>query len=213
MNVDDFIRALTRFLPSWAISLAQPVIDRLLAVYAWAYGLGARVAGGWRSLRTGVTRARDGLIRLPGEVFTTFMWLVTVRIPAVLRVAINTAVTTVTDIINRVRAAILAELATLRRWATDAVNGVLGLLGTLRRWVTDQLNTLISAVRRLLGQVFGVWATPERLAEWLIGALWARWWRYASDHADEVLAWLWARRQTAQLRAVAEVEQVLGRLL
>lgn len=208
-----YLRALLSVLPGWLAAPLRPLTDRLVAIWQWAYDLGRRTVGRWALVTIAGRILSDGLHYLAFETYSTLAWLSVVSVPRWARWARDLAITTLVATVTRLLALRDAAIAALRAWAIVQI-GLLGRgVADLRRWAVARLAGLAVSVARLLRHVFGVLGTPERLAAWIVGAMWLALWRYGWSQRDRLAAALWARRQPILLRSIVEIERIIGRLL
>lgn len=208
-----YLRLLVSLLPGPLRAIATPLVDRLVAIWQWSESLARRVRDGWRRLQAGARRMRDGLDKLGRETFVTLRWLLSVRVPALLRTLRDDLVQWVT---GRLRDLLLA-VDQARRLVLDLGarirNELLSRVDGLRRWLLEAIKDLVATVAALRDRALHLWGTPERLATWLAGAMWSALWRYAWSQMDRLTSALWRQRRVITLQILAEVERQIGRLL
>ena len=211
--MESWLAGLVSTVPSPLRPVARIIIGAVLAVYKWAYGLGKRARSAWNPLSVAAGLLKIGLGALGGEVYSTLRWLTLVKVPALARWARDTAVRLIVPLLTTLGNALRALVGDLRRWAESAISRVLSTLSNLARWAGDRVSEIKADIKRLLAMVFGTWSTPERLATWLVGAMWSALWRYVIGQRDRFALAAWQMRQTITLKTLSEIERILGRLL
>lgn len=209
----SYLRALLSILPGWLAAPLRPLTDRLVAIWQWAYDLGRRTVGRWALVTVAGRVLLDGLHYLAFEAYSTLAWLSAVSVPRWARWARDLAISVMTATVVRLLALRDAAIAALRTWAILQIGLAARGLADLRRWAVAQLAGIMVTLTRLVRHVFGVLGTPERLAAWIVGAMWTALWRYGYSQRDRLAAALWARRQPILLRSIVEIERIIGRLL
>lgn len=98
-------------------------------------------------------------------------------------------------------------------WATRAANFVHGLLDDFSRWAVGWISRLVGDVGRLLRRIFDDWATPERLAAWIVGAMFRALWGFFLSNVERVSVSLWPLRARIIMSTLGLVERILARVL
>lgn len=211
--MEAYLRALIAILPPFLRGPAGGIVDRLLAIWRWSESLARRVRGGWQRVLSGAARLRAGIERLAGQAYTTLRWLTLVRVPQLAGLAREAAIRWAAARV----AAILADLAALRGFAIGLVakaeSRVRALLDSWVAFLRQQLAGLLADLRRVIGHVFGVLGTPERIVDWLFAALLARVTRWVIGNADRLAGMVWRQRTRIALSTVEWVERFIARML
>jgi AcrR family transcriptional regulator len=167
----------------------------------------------WRNLRAWVDHF---MLNRFWSLLAIYDWgrnLIFVRIPRLLdqlsRDLTSWAARLINDVGNLARALYRQAID----FATRAVNVVRGILDDLSRWVTAWINRLIADVTRLLRRIFDDWASPERLAAWLVGAMFRALWGFFLSNVERVSVALWPLRMRIIMNTLGLVERILARVL
>lgn len=211
--MESFLLALVYALPGPLRPLASPVAARLLRVWRWSDSLARRIKGGFVKVILGAARLRDGMLRFASETVTTLTWIVRVRVPQLIAQARGAIIAWAVARIREATVLLTRAIDVLRRWTLARLADAMDLLDGLRRWVGSLLAPIADRVRALLAHVFGPLASPERLAAWAIGAIWAAFWRLAYGRLEAIAEAVWRRRRALLLRTLVEAERIIGRIL
>lgn len=213
LALERYLRALASLLPAPVRAVASPVVDRLLAIWTWSRSLARRARTGLIPMALATRDARDKIIDLASQAHATLWWTRHVMVPG----AVGHATDGVTRWVGERLRAIGSDIGAVRSWVAGLVSASLALaldaLADLRDWARGRLDTLAAIVDGTAERVWRLWGTPERLAAWLVGAMWTALWRHASDQLETIAEAIWARRQRLILRGLAEAERLIGRLL
>jgi hypothetical protein len=147
------------------------------------------------------------------ETYITLRWLLLTRIPALIRAARDAVVRWASSAIHTVDQAIRRVIATLDKWAKQAVASVTNALRQFRDWALGRINALIADAARLIRRVFGDWSTPAKLATWLIGAIWTAGLRLLYGQRDRIATWFLRTSTSFTLWLARSLESVIGRLM
>lgn len=209
----NWIYALANVLP-WPVNKgAKWLADRIFGVFNDGVAFARWVKDGFFTL------ARDGKAFLNSahswfaEMYVTVRHIVTVRIPRMANDAVQRATKWAADRVTWALNQAKALISTLDRWAKTAISMLRSWAEGAVRWLTGQVNSLIANARKLLDRVFGLWATPLRLAEWLIGALWSVALRYLYQQRDRIATWLFRESGAFTVWLARQLESILLRLL
>lgn len=146
-------------------------------------------------------------------VYTTMRWLTLVYIPRKIGDLSRSIVAWTRAEIAHAVAALLAEIAALRAWATKEVNRALAAVGALSAWTVREIGQMRADIARIKDRVFGVLATPERLAAWIVGAMAGALLRYVLAHAEALADYLWRRRTSLAVTSISLIERIVTRVL
>lgn len=211
--MEQWLTGLIAGIPGPLRPAAGVVIGAILRVFQWVDGLFRRVVGGWNPIYVAQDWFRGGLTWFRDEVLATVRWIIVTKIPQWANHALDLAVRWAHDRLVELRNWVEGTAQSILRWTSDRINDIRSFLDSLQRWITDRLKELYDAVRELLRRVFDTWATPLRLAEWLIGALWGVFWRHAYAQRDRIIEFIWRGMLPLLLRFAAEIERQIARLL
>lgn len=189
------------------------ILDRIWAVFGDGIRFARhikdgiqRLVGGYKNLIRGV---RDALV----EAYQTVKWIIVTEIPRRVKRGVDDAIKWARTGLKDLRNLLEDAIRTLDRWAKNAFNTLKSWAEKSVKWLTDNVNSLIANVRRLLDRVFGLWSSPTRLAEWLIGALWAVLLRFLYSNRDRIARWLIQSSPAFTQWLAREIERVLVRML
>ena len=211
--MEQWLAGLIAAVPAPFRPAAQVVIGAILRVFQWVDGLFRRVVGGWNPIYEAARWLTSGITGFRDELVTTIRWLILTKIPGWANYALDLAVRWARDRIVELRDWTAGAVQAAIRWANDRINAVRDFAEAVRRWLVDLLRDPLEVLRQLRERVFGTWANPLRLAEWLIGALWTVFWRYAYSQRDRIVEWVWRSAGPLLLRFAAEIERQIARLL
>lgn len=209
---------------AWIISLitaaVSPVRVAIAEIVARFTSLWATVTGFWSRTRDELARwiglARSWALaggRYVGAAYTVARYIITWLVPHGLAVMadqiVSWAVEFVTGLVNDVR----AELGIVRDWFISTVNNVIRVLSEFRTWATARIGELIDTAKALVKHVFGPLATPERLAAWIVGAMFMALLRYLVDNAVPIGRAIWAARTQVTVENLNKAEDIFIRIL
>lgn len=209
----NWIYALANVLPFPLNKGAKWIADRIFSVFndgvLFSRWLKAGFHSLWANGKAFLVASRDWLT----ETVVTFQWVILTRIPKVAADTLKNAIKWATDRVAWLDRTLRAVIHTLDRWAQNAINAVKSALSAFQNWATRLINALTSNVKSLLDRVFGLWATPQRLAEWLVGALWSVFLRFLYQNRERIASWLIRSSGTFTVWLARELERVLLRML
>lgn len=140
-------------------------------------------------------------------------WLATVRIPQ----AIDAAARGITGWVQGLIDDVQRGLATTRDWLLDKARGfanaVYEYAHAVYTWVTDRLGEIWTTLTVVAKLVDAFLTDPSKLATWAIGAIWSAFWRYADQHLDGIIEFVWQRRSIVVSRLLDRTEAIIERLL
>lgn len=209
----EWIYALANVLP-WPVNKgARWLADRIFGVFSDGVKFARWLKGGfhslWASGKNFLLAKREWLL----ETVVTFQWLVLQRIPKIARDTLNGAIKWATARIDWLHSLLRGTIDTLERWAKNAINALKSALSAFQNWATGLINALRSNVTRLLDRVFGILGTPQRMAEWLIGALWTVFLRFLFQNRERIASWFIRGSGSFTVWLARELERILVRML
>lgn len=211
--MEAWLRGLLLGIPQPLRGGAELIFTAIIRVFQWTLGLGRRAVAGWWEILAGATRLAMGLGGFVADTYDILRWLILIRIPQWANWAINTTVHWAADRFRWLEGVARGLVAGLQRLVLNLLKGLADALTTFRAWTLGRLADILSTVRILVAHALGTLGRPERLAAWAIGAIWTAWWRYAWHHIDAIADVVWRARRGLALRAINEIERILGRLL
>jgi hypothetical protein len=211
--VEDWIRSLIAQGVRSVTGLAQATARRLTSVWSVITAFFVRVATAATTVRARILGLFAAMARHAAATLTTLRWIILTYVPRRLAQAAADLRTWTANLIRTTVNAVRALVDQLASWARARVAELLGALDALRRWALDRVALLADRVNRLLDRVFGLWATPSRLAAWLVGAMFGALLRFAVDNAVRVGRALWAARARVALDGLHLVEDIITRII
>lgn len=208
-----WLQGLLWVLPGWLQAPLRSLVDGIKGVWSWFDELARRYIPGWRRIAGAGQWLAGGLWELARETTGTLRWLALSAIPEARDWAIHRAITWASQRLTELRTWAVGRLDSLRRWATDRLRSLITTLDSLRKWASERIADLKKRVDTLITRVFSTWATPGRLATWLVGAMWGALWRYGWSNVDRFALFFWRRRQALLLFGAREIERILAKLL
>lgn len=137
----------------------------------------------------------------------------TVAIPNAARWALREAVSWSGAAVSRIHALLSAALRVVRDWAARELAGLLVLLRNGLQWVQDLFGPVLNWISRYGNRVVDLVLHPDRLAAWIVPALWGPLWRYLQARAPTIGSWF-LRRSIASVGPLAGmIESVLAKIL
>jgi hypothetical protein len=193
--------------------LANDVRDRLAAIWGAITGVLVGIAGKVYGLASTVGRLRPGLLRWASETYVTMRWLILQRIPQVAASTLDRATRYAASVVDRLRREAIGWLANLQRWAERAANTLTASLRDFANHITGRVNSIVDTLNRVRNLVFARLTSPERLASWVVGAMWSALWSYANDNAARYGRALWRRRRAIEGAVVTWLDEMIARVL
>lgn len=210
--MEAWLRALISSIPQPFRSAGELVIGAIIRVFQWTNSLLIRTRGNWNPLADAARWLNQGIDSLASEIYTTVKHLILTKIPQWAQWAVDNALRWAADRINEAKAIARNLFNSAIAWARDQINAARDLIGSVLKWAADRIAWLWAGVTRLLDRVFTDWASPLRLAEWLVGAMWTVLWRYAWSQRDKFVDVARGFTLTLLLRASKEIERQIARL-
>lgn len=211
--MESWLRALLSLAPSSIQSFATGVRDRILALYSWVNKVLVGAFAGWVRFATALGHARNWITWAIGEGYLTMRWIATIRVPALIRFAVEAAIRGLVFAINAAEARAKALVTALTRLTNAAVASLTKTIADLRSWAVRKTNEIIATLIVVRDLVMTLLTSPTRLASWLAAAMTRELWLYADRNADKIFAWAQRRSLAYTVSAVKRIEQILGRIL
>lgn len=213
MDIRSFIYWLADHAPPGLRTVARWIADRIFAVWDDVSQIFRLARPSWLRL---AQRMWDNIrvVRYAiGEIASTLRWITTVKVPQ--------AVSRLWDDITHW---VLAQLNLLRDFTTGLyrtvrdeffhnLNLVLDALNGFQHWVTQQISDLWKLLTSTASRVASLLGDPNRLAAWLVGAMFTALLTLVRDHADALADYVWARRERIIVSLIGRVEAWLARVL
>jgi hypothetical protein len=167
----------------------------------------------WQALRGRVSIWVNAQIRHAASVALTLKWFVVTYLPRQLGLLAASVKAWTADLLARLEAKAVSLFNSVMKWAGEQIQKALGLLSNLRTWAVSQISSLFDIVGRLAKQVFGVLSTPERLADWIVSAMWDSLVKFAKANTHRVEALIVSQRATIWRMVISVIEEVMTELL
>lgn len=211
--MEDWIKSLIKSATSSLSSAIHSVTSRLSSVWGVVTGFFGSVQKSWVRYRNAayqwiVMQERHAL-----AVYTTLRWIITTLVPYLVSRAVTALHTWASALVSDAKRIAASALAQLSTWAHDALNVLTSTLNAVKSWALGQIQSLISRAERLEKQVFGVLSTPERLAAWIVAAMFSALLAYAVNNAERLGAVVWANRGKMYLFASKWLDDVISRII
>jgi hypothetical protein len=211
--VDSWLRSLANLVPAPLRNFATGLIARISSVWTVITGFLATVRTQWQNLRRRVGDWVDAQLRHALAVATTLKWIVLTYIPRQLGDLARSVRTWTADLISKLESKAVSLFNTAVQWASTHIQGVLNSLSVLRNWAIGQVNAILDPLGRIAKMVFGVLSTPERLADWIVGAMAGRLMDYAKANAHRVESFVVSQRAVIWRIVISVIEDVFTELL
>lgn len=211
--MEAWIRNLINSAESRSESLARAIADRIIALYSWVNTTYTKAKAALGRLASAAGNAGSYILSTASETYLTLRWLITVRIPAVLKAANDSLVKWATGVVNAAKTELKSLITTLNAWAQKAIATVTSLLNAFKKWATDKINGTIETLTKVAIIVYNLLTVPSRLASWLVAAMTRELWLYADRNADKIAQWARARSVSFVTSNIARIEGILSRLL
>lgn len=178
------------------------------------------IANRWNALGGYVVGWHDKVVYWGGIVsrfayrtylFTT--WIVRVRIPGAISIAVQSAVAYLTGIVAAVESAIMAVVAALKYWTQQAIDVIVEFVHTVKAYAEYWVGRIREFVNNLVSALSHVLSGPQALAEWLLAAMLKALLRYIYVQRDRIFTWLLRESRVFTLWLAKEVEEMIVRIL
>lgn len=211
--MEAWIKALLGLAPTSVQSFAGGVRDRLLTMYSWVSKAFIGGFAGWLKLTAVIALVRTWVVSPVREAYETLRWLATVRVPALISIAVTLLRTWATALVNLARAELKALVATLDKWTRAAVTKIVSAFNSFRAWATTNINQTIATLTAVKNIVVALLTVPSRLASWLVAAMLKEILSYTERNFARIFAWARQRSIAYAVDTVVRIEQVLGRII
>lgn len=192
--------------------LAQGAVDRIASVYSAFTNALSRVRA---SFGTWAARGATWALATANnawEVAQRIRWLYVTVIPALVGQALNTARQYALTLMNAAVTTARAELGQLRAWATQRLSEALRAISGVSAWATERFAAVAVDLRRIKDHLFGPLATPNRLAAWLVGAMFTALLSFVWAHAAALAEIAWRNRKIVPNRTIDLIDDITERI-
>lgn len=205
----DLIESL---LPSWLLD-PRRIVTAVRNLIAYVHDL---FRGAFNRIRDVITAQFPWLVgffdafdSVLSNIFLWAHWLVTVRIPAILRQAYDVAYTLARTLFNQAIAFAQNVLDTALSYARALWHAAMVEVVSLRNWALHAVADIVANVRWLLNQVVTLLTDPAKLAEWLAGAMLRALGRYVWTNARRLARVAWPLVLPAALASAHLLESII----
>lgn len=213
MSFEEIIDRLVSLFPSPLRGPAQYVANVFLTLWHTVTDFWSRVRYGWQLLRAAAWGRILAQLRHAYALAVTLRWLITVYVPRQAGIFAQAVRTEARQLYAQAVNFAAAELAKLRDFAVRELDQLAGYLDSWAHWVSDHVHGLEDDAKRLKDRVFGTWASPERFAQWAIGAIMSAALGFLLDNAVPFGRRLIAQRTQLFLEGLNKAEDIVTRIL
>lgn len=135
------------------------------------------------------------------------------RIPRAFSHALNTAVEWARRFAAGAVATARGLFSTVLDWVARNLAAVRGALTAARDYLLKLISPVVAWLSRIGNRVADIVLHPDRLAAWLLPALWAPLWRYLRSREVAVARWVLRSSVGAVVASAGAVESVLAKIL
>jgi hypothetical protein len=193
--------------------VANAATARILAIYNLVIGFFARIKAvvvGMRAVIIAWLAAHvDALLSILGTV----QWLAFTYLPARLGAAQAAILTWAAQQIASALAVAQSAITALRTWALAQLVAVAKAINALQGWAVTQFAAALARVNRIEGYLFGILATPDRIAAYIVDAMAHALARWAKDNAVTVGRMFVRWFMSGLVGALSTVEDLITRIL
>lgn len=208
-----WIYALVGLLPFPLDKGARWIADRIYSPWIDGVHFAKWIKGGVARWRDKYLFMLDGLRTFYLESFVTLRWIIITEIPRRLTALGNAVIGHLTSLVNSIANGIISLVSNLRKWAEARVNSIVAFINDLVDWISSAINSIRDGLSKLLDRVFNVWATPGRLAQWIIGALWGVFLAHLYQQRERIARWFLNSSGAFTVWLAKQIESILVRLL
>lgn len=213
MDIRGFVYQVVDIFPGPLKTPARWVADRLFGVWDDISAVFRNAIPHWGSLADAVNYFMLKGMWAVNHLAVAARQIVTERIPRAAEALRQAVVSWVSGIVNDINNAIVST----RDWVIDKARGfanlVLDYARSVYQWAVDRLSDVWSTLTTVAHIVGALLTDPRKLVAWAIGAIWEAFWRFADQHIDSIVEFVWQRRSIVVGRLLARAEALLERLL
>lgn len=142
------------------------------------------------------------------------LWNITGKIiPRAIQIAVLRLTKWVTAGLARARNEVVFWVNRLARLIEAGLNALRAFVRDILTWASAQISSVFNWITRIGNRVADLVLHPDRLALWLLPALWGPLWRFIESRAEPIGRWLLARSVNGALRSADVIERVIARIL
>lgn len=135
------------------------------------------------------------------------------RIPQTLRHALDTSIGWAKKFAQAALDHALGALNTIFWWTVRKTDEIIGTLSRVRDYLLGLISPVVVWLSRVGNRVADIVLHPEKLALWVIPALWGPLWRYLQANAVTIGRWLLARSAGTVVASASLIESVIVKIL
>lgn len=110
------------------------------------------------------------------------------------------------------RNALQYAINTLQSWVSRAISTVTDLITKVRDWLWGYVKPVVNWLINTGNRVADIVLHPDKLAAWVVPALWGPLWRYVQAQAVPIGRWVLARSVGAVLGSAGLIESVIVKI-
>lgn len=209
----DYVYGLISILPGVLQGAARGIADRIWSVFDDAVEFAKYIRSGWEDLFTKGSWAFYYIRSFAAEAVTTIKWLKDVRIPQLIAYAEDGIHSWVNTVVTLIANGIKATVSTLDKWAKSAVSALTNTVTSVRNWLDARINAITSKLTATVDLWYDRLTHPDKMAEWLIGALISPLWRYVYANRDKIAQWFLRSSPSFTEWLARELDAILRRIL
>ncbi len=189
------------------------VFTRIAAIWSAIIAVGTNLRNAWRYLVNAARHKLAQLRGLVGEAWATMAWLIKIRIPQAIGVAVNGIVSWTLRTISNARNALEAAISSAVAWARARLGELQQLLSDLIQWIRETVADIRSTLGYIVRVVGALLTDPAHMAEWIFGALVRKVISYIDTNADALFDLLLRRGVYYAGKVANRLEEMLVKLL
>ena len=204
-NIGDFIHKVE--------SLGRAVLSGFLGVWNVFAGLMHVLRMVFGDLSAIVLTFIDELTDSIRSLVENAKWVVTVLVPRTIRYLLDQA----QKLANAVGSAVMGYAHRLADYVmgklTEATRALTSFIDNVKSWLWGWISPVVDWVRRYANRAVDIVLHPNKLAEWLLPALWGPLWRYLQSKDVPIGRWILGRSISAVLSGAGMIESVIAKLI
>lgn len=213
MSFEEIIDRLVSLFPSPLRGPAQYVANVFLTLWHTVTDFWSRVRQSWQTLRAAAWGRILAQLRHAYALAVTLRWLITVYVPRQASLFAQAVRDEARQLYAQAVATAKADLGAARDFFVHGLDQLADVLTQWAHWVSDHVHALEDDGKRLKDRVFGTLGSPERLAQWAIGAIMAAAVNFLLDNAVPIGRRLVAQRTQLFLDGLDKAEDIVTRIL
>ena len=213
VNPRTYIYNLIDLVPGFLSSPARWIADRIFGVLDDSVEFAKWLKSGFDYLRQKGDWFATRVKTYASETLTTLTWLIKTRIPQLIASASATLRTWATNAINAAVNTVKALVSTLDKWSKAAIASVTNALNAVRDWLLAKINALTDKLHKTVDTWYERLTDPRKFAAWIAGAILLAILNYAYANRDKFARWLLQSSPAFTAWLGRELETVLRKIL